>query len=145
MQSFDVFFDLCLSKRLSKQSWGWWIKTPPRPLWRHRNDMRELWHIREGILLNSLRSDMLFTLMWEGRWIIKPNRKYCAILWCQSKRIRWHYRQDGLLGHHNFRPPKTRKTEFYFSTKAQKINIQIPYISWTLDKVDSAQWLKRLD
>ena len=34
-QSFDVFFDLRLNKRLSKQSWGWWFKTLPRPLWRH--------------------------------------------------------------------------------------------------------------
>ena len=24
-QSFEVFFDLCLNKRLSKQSWGWWF------------------------------------------------------------------------------------------------------------------------
>ena len=23
-RSFDVFYDLCLNKRLSKQSWGWW-------------------------------------------------------------------------------------------------------------------------
>ena len=29
------FFDLSLNKRLSKQSWGWWFETPPRPLWRH--------------------------------------------------------------------------------------------------------------
>ena len=29
-------FDLCLNKRLSKQSWGWWFETPSRPLWRHR-------------------------------------------------------------------------------------------------------------
>ena len=34
-QRFDVFFDLCLNKRLSKQSWGWWSETPSRPLWRH--------------------------------------------------------------------------------------------------------------
>ena len=34
-RSFDVFFDLCLNKRLSKQSWGLWSETPPRPLWRH--------------------------------------------------------------------------------------------------------------
>ena len=26
-RSFDVFFDLRLNKRLSKQSWGWWFKT----------------------------------------------------------------------------------------------------------------------
>ena len=27
-RSFDVFFDLRLNKRLSKQSLGWWFKTP---------------------------------------------------------------------------------------------------------------------
>ena len=37
-RSFDVFFDLRLNKRLSKQSWGWWFETLSRPLWRHRND-----------------------------------------------------------------------------------------------------------
>ena len=34
-RSFDVFFDLRLNKRLSKQSWGWWFETPSHPLWRH--------------------------------------------------------------------------------------------------------------
>ena len=37
-RSFDVFFDLRLNKRLSKQSWGWWFQTLSRPLWRHIND-----------------------------------------------------------------------------------------------------------
>ena len=36
-RSFDVFFDLCLNKGLSKQSWGWWFETLPHPLWRHFN------------------------------------------------------------------------------------------------------------
>ena len=36
-RSFDVFFDLRLNKRLSKQSWGWWFETPSRPLWCHCN------------------------------------------------------------------------------------------------------------
>ena len=36
--SFDVFFDLCPNKRLSKQSWGWWFETPSGLLWRHSND-----------------------------------------------------------------------------------------------------------
>ena len=30
-QSFDVFFDLRLNKRLSKQSYGWWYETLSRP------------------------------------------------------------------------------------------------------------------
>ena len=38
-RSFDVFFDLSLNKRLSKQPWGWWFETPPRPLW------HQLWTI----------------------------------------------------------------------------------------------------
>ena len=37
-RSFDVFFHLCLNKWLSKHSWGWWIETPSRPLWRHCNE-----------------------------------------------------------------------------------------------------------
>ena len=32
-RSLDVFFDLRLNKRLSKQSWGWWLETPLRPLY----------------------------------------------------------------------------------------------------------------
>ena len=36
-RSSDVFFDLCLKKRLSKQSWGWWFETPSRSLWCHCN------------------------------------------------------------------------------------------------------------
>ena len=36
-QRFDVFFDLCLDKRLRKQSWGWWFETLSRPWWRHCN------------------------------------------------------------------------------------------------------------
>ena len=35
-RSFDVFFDLRLSERLSKH-WGWWLETPSLPLWRHSN------------------------------------------------------------------------------------------------------------
>ena len=36
-RSFDIFFDLCLNKRLSKQSWGWWFETPSRSLWHESN------------------------------------------------------------------------------------------------------------
>ena len=36
-RSFDVFFDLRLNKRLSKQPWGWWFETPPLSLRRQCN------------------------------------------------------------------------------------------------------------
>ena len=33
-RSFDVFFELCLHKWLSKRSWGWWFETRSCSLWR---------------------------------------------------------------------------------------------------------------
>ena len=36
-RSFDVFFELNLNKRLSKQSWGWWFEPPSCSLWQHCN------------------------------------------------------------------------------------------------------------
>ena len=39
-RSFDIFFDLRMNKRLSKQSWCWWFETPRRSLWRHCNVIR---------------------------------------------------------------------------------------------------------
>ena len=43
ISSFDVFFDLRLNKRLSKQPWGWWFETLAWSLWRHRNAMEYGW------------------------------------------------------------------------------------------------------
>ena len=40
-RSFDVFFDLRLNTRLSKQPWGWWFETPAWSLWRHRNELHD--------------------------------------------------------------------------------------------------------
>ena len=36
-RSFDVFFDLHLYKRFSKQPWDWWFETASCSLWRHCN------------------------------------------------------------------------------------------------------------
>ena len=41
-RSFDVFFDLRLNKRLSKQSWGWWFELLSLPFWRLCNDIFEI-------------------------------------------------------------------------------------------------------
>ena len=38
-RSFDIFFDLHLNKRLSKQSWGWWFEMLSCPLWHHCNEI----------------------------------------------------------------------------------------------------------
>ena len=38
-RGFDIFFDLRLNKRLSKQSLGWWFETPSCSFWYHCNVM----------------------------------------------------------------------------------------------------------
>ena len=52
--SFDVFFDLRLNKRLSKQCWDWWFKTPSRSLWRQCNVI-----VQEGRSIETLPGAML--------------------------------------------------------------------------------------
>ena len=47
--SFNVFFDLRLNKRLSKQPWGWWFETPSWSLWRQCNGNTH--HYTAGISL----------------------------------------------------------------------------------------------
>ena len=42
-RSFDVFVDLRLNKRFSRQPWGWWFESLSRPLWRHRNGILRPW------------------------------------------------------------------------------------------------------
>ena len=87
-RSFDIFFDLRLNKRLSKQSWGWWFETLSYPLWRHRNILQiwqeylhfiqptqqyDEWHIFGGV--KSSLSDA---------YIVN-----CLIYWCIWKNVFW--------------------------------------------------------
>ena len=54
-RSFDVFFDLRLNKRVSKQWWGWWFDTPSHPLWCHCNGLHQI-ITRINVNLLSTRS-----------------------------------------------------------------------------------------
>ena len=55
--SFDVFFDLCLNKRLSKQPWGWWYETPSHSLWRHCNENYDLDGISSVMPQSNVKSN----------------------------------------------------------------------------------------
>ena len=55
-RSFEVFFDMRLNKRLSKQSWGWWFETQSRALWRHRNEVNAYRKLGTQQLLEPLLS-----------------------------------------------------------------------------------------
>ena len=49
-RSFDVFFQLCLNKRLSKQPWGWWFETPSWSLWRQCNVSKAIFSLTLSIV-----------------------------------------------------------------------------------------------
>ena len=76
-RSFEVFFDLRLNKRLSKQWRGWWFETSSRPLWRHCND-GGLIHcdIERKTTKHSLRSLLLRSTFIIGLRICYGNTPY---------------------------------------------------------------------
>ena len=62
-RSFDVFFDLRLDKRLSKQWWGWWFETPSRSSWRPCNVLiilqllgAEVYHYHTKLMMKEART-----------------------------------------------------------------------------------------
>ena len=65
MRSFDVFLDLRLNKRVSKQSWGWWFETSSRSLWRHCNvDNQYLSHLNV-MACSSIDTNPGTDLSWQ--------------------------------------------------------------------------------
>ena len=63
-RSFDVFFDLCLNKRLSKQSWAWWFATPSHSTWRHCNGIRFRWK-SQYVLIQIVYHKILQETSWK--------------------------------------------------------------------------------
>ena len=66
-RSFDVFFDLRLNKRLSKQPWGWWFETPTWPLWRQYYGRSSLWWALSMSLVRpqwTKSDESIFILLW---------------------------------------------------------------------------------
>ena len=77
MWSFDVFFDLCLNKRLSKQSRCRRFEMPSRSLWCHCNDMDldMIWLHDTGAFLICTRPtyDCYWGLMLHRYHVISGN------------------------------------------------------------------------
>ena len=71
-RSFDIFFDLRMNIRLSKESWGWWFETPSRPLYRHR--------YIDDLTPSQLFSVVFLFLTWWGRLGLNDG-KYFPIIW----------------------------------------------------------------
>ena len=67
-RSFDVFFDLHLTKLLSKQPWGWWFETPSRPLWRHCNVIFAVHSYKYQFYKNSIDHEHM-AVLWQNELI----------------------------------------------------------------------------
>ena len=84
-RNFDVFIDLRLNKRLSKQSWGWWFETPPGSLWRHCN-------VAHGMTLlqyyYTIRNWITIARNFHRIWVVKEKKSLAK--WT-PKQIWWHF------------------------------------------------------
>ena len=77
--SFDVFFDLCLNRRLSKQWWGWWFEMPSCPSWCHCNDyvfMGFIYPYSSGLLRWQWRSYDIVPVPSEKAWSLHVNTSH---------------------------------------------------------------------
>ena len=85
--SFDVFFDLRLNKRFSKQWQARWFETPSHPLWRHCNDVS-----RRPISLTccsstrNIEEDFLFS---QSNFVKKKSGR-CQNMYMTQTVLSWH-------------------------------------------------------
>ena len=71
-RSFGVFFLLCLNKRLNKQSWGCWFRTPSPSPWRHCDRLREIYWT-SSIPCHSLHLSIQYVTFILFECILTPN------------------------------------------------------------------------
>ena len=76
-RSFDVFFDLRLNKRLSKQPWGWWFVTPSCSLWRHRNAHKHKLKICSNICTHVFHSSCFILTILSSSLLSTDLAMYC--------------------------------------------------------------------
>ena len=77
-QSFDVFFDLCLNKWLSKQSWGWWFETVLCPLSCHCNGVSNIEETNRLATCQPLRKQTVHCLQCDT--IVKIKSSWLLVM-----------------------------------------------------------------
>ena len=98
-RSFDVFFDLRLNKRLSKQPWGWWFETLSCPVWRHGNVTDCIISLAQNALICLL--SLLCETHWKtGSGSVIASQPSCYRITVIAKIVLVHHRKifDGPFG-----------------------------------------------
>ena len=96
-RSFDVFFDLRLNKRLSKQSCGWWFETPTGSLWRHCNGSKyRPWSIKGAVPWSYFRVSSVCHILFN--WpLVKPYWQFKGLI-TVGRELRQQHPSDLLSG-----------------------------------------------
>ena len=91
-RSFDVFFDLYLNKRLSKQTRHWWFETPLRSSYRHSN-IKIMLQINHKTWLLAAKPCWYRTLMktdYHNQFCLKST--YCTIIMNGGQKLNISFR-----------------------------------------------------
>ena len=87
-RSFDVYFDLRPNKRLSKQSWGWWLETLSCSLLRHCNVPANICDISPWVAIqifcDGLQIDIIFQLHFTQ---VNLKKLLSTFSWNENTRI----------------------------------------------------------
>ena len=86
-KAIDVFFDLRLNKRMSKQWWGWWFVTSRHSLWRHFNVLSgslQRWECRllKYFILENRNLFVVCSRHFCCRWRKALRRRQSSWYWC---------------------------------------------------------------
>ena len=90
-----VFFYLCLNKLLSKQSWGWWLKTPSHSLWRHTNALirEKTWWVRkhyESFGKEVIQASQFLQFQYGPQDIKYSASRVFTVYWIFNEISAWH-------------------------------------------------------
>ena len=75
-RSFVFSFICTLSKRLSKQSYGWWFETQSRPLWRHCNDATQLSNIDQWKTTSCKWNEFANAFLFDPNYAYENRRNW---------------------------------------------------------------------
>ena len=118
-RNFDVFFDLRLDIRSSKQSWDWWFETLSRPLWRHCNESF-LFQIDKGVIKDLslgkyIPEDKTVLKRWcslpknismfnettnETTWEMEGEYERCKLRCHYPATLQWRHNERDGISHH---------------------------------------------
>ena len=112
---FDIFFDMCMNKRFSKQSRRWWFETPSRSLWRHCNENDV------DVASHASRVSMVVADEWIPNW--RQGIYNLNDIWhCETGQQQPHYGPDLRIRHKTRYTAKTSPRRYTSTMSRVRVN-----------------------